>query len=55
MKIELVIDYMNNHFNQENPESYNIFIGSKPGVIRLDDETAVSPWPCGAVVCIGRC
>lgn len=29
-------------------------MGAKPQVIRFNDETAISLWACGAIVCIGR-
>lgn len=45
-----IINYMNNHFNQDS-DDYNFLFGPKNVVIRLDDTTAVSTWDCGAIVC----
>lgn len=53
MKINEIVQYLNEHFSQDSPE-YSIFFGTKPQVLRLDNETAVSTWGCGAIVCIGR-
>ena len=51
-KLEAIVSWLNNNYNQES-ENYNIFVGSKPGVIKYDEHTAISPWACGAIVCIG--
>ena len=52
MEIQGILDYLNKNYNQNSP-NYSIFCGAKPGVIRLDDTTAVSFWGCGAIVCDG--
>lgn len=52
VKLNSIIEYLNAKFNQESNE-YNLFLGAKPQVIRYDDETAISIWACGAIVCIG--
>lgn len=52
-KLNKVIDFLNGKFNQAS-EEYDIFNGAKPQVIRFDEETAISTWACGAIVCIGR-
>ena len=51
-KLNGIVSWLNNNYNQES-ENYDIFIGSKPGVIKYDEHTAISPWACGAIVCIG--
>lgn len=51
-KLKNIVSYMNERFNQDTDE-YDFFMGSKPMVIRYDDETAISTWACGAVICIG--
>lgn len=51
-KLEAIVNWLNRNYNQES-ENYNIFVGSKPGVIKHDEHTAISPWGCGAIVCIG--
>lgn len=50
-KLKEICEWLNNNYNQET-ENYNIFFGSKPGVIKYDEHTAISPWACGAIVCI---
>lgn len=53
MKDELqgVVDWLNDNYSQ-NSENYNIFCGSKPGIIEYNDHIAISPWACGAIVCV---
>lgn len=51
-KLKTIVSWLNRNYNQES-ENYNIFVGSKPGVIKYDEHTAISPWACGAIVCIG--
>lgn len=53
MKDELksIVSWLNYHYNQ-NSENYDIFVGSKPGIIKYNEHTAISPWACGAIVCI---
>lgn len=49
--LKAIVDWLNENYNQHS-ENYNIFFGSKPGIIEYDDHTAISPWACGAIVCI---
>lgn len=51
IKLNGVINYLNERFNQESNE-YNFCLGAKPQVIRYDEDTAISIWACGAIVCI---
>jgi hypothetical protein len=51
-KLYQIVKWLDRNYNQDS-ENYDIFFGAKPSVIRFDDDTAVSLWPCGAVVCIG--
>ena len=51
-KLKSVIDWLNKNYSQDNPENYNVFYGPREEVIRYDDETAISLWGCGAIVCI---
>jgi hypothetical protein len=51
-KLYQIVEWLDRNYNQDS-ENYDIFFGAKPSVIRFDDDTAVSLWPCGAVVCIG--
>lgn len=51
-KLKAIAEYLNERFNQDSDE-YSIFMGAKPQVIRFDNETAISLWACGAIVCIG--
>lgn len=51
-KLQSIVNWLNKNYTQDNPENYNCFMGSKPGVIRYDEETAISFWGCGAIVCI---
>lgn len=51
-KLNDVIGWLNREYNQESPK-YSISDGPKPEVIRYDEETAISLWACGAIVCIG--
>lgn len=50
-KLEEIVNWLNDNFNQDS-ERYSIFFGAKPGIIRYDEHTAISPWACGAIVCI---
>lgn len=50
-KLNSVVDFLNEKFNQES-EEYSIFNGAKPQIICFDNETAISLWACGAIVCI---
>ena len=52
VKLNNIVNYLNKRFNQDSDE-YSIFQGAKPQVIRYDEETAISTWACGAIVCIG--
>jgi len=52
-KLNTITAWLNENYNQDS-ENYNIFSGAKPEVIRFDEETAISIWSCGAIVCI-RC
>ena len=51
-KLKSIVDWLNKNYNQDS-ENYSIFAGAKPGVHRYDDNTAISLWACGAIVCIG--
>lgn len=51
-KLTSIVSWLNNHYNQ-NSDNYDIFVGSKPGIIKYDEHTIISPWACGAIVCIG--
>ena len=46
-----IVNWLNENYNQDS-ENYSIFFGSKPGVIEINDHTAISLWACGAIVCI---
>ena len=50
-KLNGIINYLNERFNQGSNE-YNFCLGAKPQVIRYDNDTAISIWACGAIVCI---
>lgn len=50
-ELTLVVDWLNKNYNQDS-ENYNVFFGSKPGVVKYNDHIAISLWGCGAVVCI---
>lgn len=50
-KLRNITEWLNKNYNQDS-ENYCIFEGAKPEVIRYDDETAISLWACGAIVCI---
>ena len=50
-KLKAIVSWMNVHYNQ-NSENYSIIHGAKPEVIRYDDNTAISTWSCGAIICI---
>lgn len=49
-KLASIVSWLNNHYNQDS-DNYNIFVGSKPGIIKYDEHTIISPWACGAIVC----
>ena len=50
-ELKEVVDWLNKNYNQDS-ENYNVFTGSKPGIIEYNDHIAISPWGCGAIVCI---
>lgn len=50
-ELKELVDYLNKNYNQDS-DNYSIFLGSKPGVIEYNDHIAISPWACGAIVCI---
>lgn len=50
-KLASIVSWLNRHYNQDS-DNYDIFVGSKPGIIKYDDHTIISPWGCGAIVCI---
>lgn len=50
MEIKEILDYLNKNYGQDS-ENYSIAFGARPGVIRLDEHTAISFWSCGAIVC----
>ena len=50
-KLKEVVEWLNENYNQDS-ENYCIFNGAKPEVIRFDENTAISLWACGAIVCI---
>ena len=50
-ELEAVVRWLNNHYNQDS-DDYSIFNGAKPGVVRYNDDIAISLWGCGAVVCV---
>ena len=51
-KLESIVCWLNKNYNQ-NSDNYSIILGPKPEVVRYDEETAISLWSCGAIVCIG--
>ena len=51
-KLEEVMDWLNDEYCQDSPK-YSIIDGPKSEVIRYDEETAISLWACGAIVCVG--
>jgi hypothetical protein len=51
-KLESIVRWLNENYNQES-DNYSIIHGPKPEVVRYDEETAISLWACGAIVCIG--
>lgn len=51
-KLKNITLWLECRFNQDSKD-YSIFEGSKPMVLRYDEETAVSTWACGAIVCMG--
>lgn len=50
-ELEAVVSWLNSHYKQDS-DDYSIFNGAKPGVVRYNDNIAISLWSCGAVVCI---
>ena len=50
-QLQEIVDWLNRNYNQQT-KNYDIFTGSKPGVIKYNDHIAISPWACGAIVCI---
>jgi len=50
-ELEAIVSWLNSHYNQDS-DDYSIFNGAKPGVVRYNDNIAISLWGCGAVVCI---
>ena len=50
-KLNSVADYLNGRFTQDS-EEYNIGAGAKPQLIKFDEDTLISTWACGAIVCI---
>lgn len=52
-KLNKIVAYLEENFNQAS-ENYSLIYGAKPQVIRFDNETAISTWACGAIVCIGH-
>ena len=50
-ELNAVVEWLNKNYNQDS-ENYNIFVGSKPGIIEYNDHIAISPWACGAIVCV---
>lgn len=50
-ELESVVSWLNSYYNQDS-DDYNIFNGAKPGVVRYNDNIAISLWSCGAIVCI---
>ena len=50
-KLKAICSWLNANYNQDS-ENYSIFCGSKPGIIKYDEHTVISPWACGAIVCI---
>lgn len=49
-KLVSIVSWLNHHYSQDS-DNYNIFVGSKPGIIKYDKHTIISPWACGAIVC----
>ena len=50
-ELESIVSWLNSHYSQDS-DDYSIFNGAKPGVVRYNDNIAISLWGCGAVVCI---
>ena len=50
-KLPSILDMLNSQYSQDS-ENYSIFHGPKPEIIRFDEETAISLWACGAIVCV---
>lgn len=50
-KLDKIVEYLNKRFYQGSQE-YNFIHGPKPQVIRYDQDSAISIWACGAIVCI---
>lgn len=51
-KLKEITNWLNENYNQES-DKYSIIDGAKPEVVRYDEETAISLWACGAIICIG--
>ncbi len=51
-RLKSIVNWLNKNYNQDS-ENYSIFNGAKPEVVRYDENTAISLWACGAIVCIG--
>ena len=50
--LDEVVEYLNDNFNQQSGK-WNIDSGAeKNGVIRYNDNVAISFWGCGAIVCV---
>lgn len=50
-KLNKIVTYLEDNFNQSSV-NYSLIYGPIPQVIRFDEETAISTWACGAIVCI---
>lgn len=50
-KLPSILDMLNSQYSQDS-ENYSIIHGPKPEIIRFDEETAISLWACGAIVCV---
>lgn len=45
-----IVDWLNENYNQ-NSDNYCIISGPKQEVIKYNENTAISFWGCGAIVC----
>ena len=50
-KLPLILDMLNTQYSQDT-ENYTYLQEGKQKVIRFDEETAISLWACGAIVCV---
>ena len=50
--LDQVVDYLNDHYNQDS-DNYSFIHGAKPEIVRYSEHVAISTWACGAIVCIG--